>query len=88
MANELRHRKIRANVISPGGIDTPILFNSNPELKMSVQDYSANGLSDNIPAGRMGTPDEIASVAYFLATAESSYINGVDLQVDGGMVQV
>jgi NAD(P)-dependent dehydrogenase (short-subunit alcohol dehydrogenase family) len=43
---------------------------------------------NTIPLGRVGAPDEIAKVVVFLASAESSFVNGVELFVDGGMTQV
>jgi NAD(P)-dependent dehydrogenase (short-subunit alcohol dehydrogenase family) len=46
------------------------------------------GLADVIPVGRIGRPEEVASAALFLACAESSFIAGIDLVVDGGMSQV
>ena len=90
MANELRHRKIRANVISPGGIDTPIMFNSNPQLTMQdfEQMIAASNLQQAIPVGRTGTAEDVANAVYFLASDQSSYINGADLHIDGGMEQI
>ena len=77
---ELKDRKIRANVISPGTIDTPILA---PLPKEAIaQIVSA------IPMARMGTSEEIASAALFLASDESSFISGIELFVDGGTAQV
>jgi NAD(P)-dependent dehydrogenase (short-subunit alcohol dehydrogenase family) len=46
------------------------------------------GFAKNIPLGRMGEPDEIAKAASFLASDEASYVNGVELFVDGGLAQI
>ena len=73
-------RKIRANVISPGTIDTPILA---PLPKQAIAQIVAG-----IPMGRMGSADEIANAAVFLASDESSFITGIELFVDGGTAQV
>lgn len=75
--NELKDRKIRVNVLSPGQINTPIqeqLFNAE-----TIKQYEAL-----IPRGKMGRPEEIASAALFLASSDASYVNGVELFVDGG----
>jgi NAD(P)-dependent dehydrogenase (short-subunit alcohol dehydrogenase family) len=77
---ELKDRKIRANVISPGTIDTPILSGLPAEAIAQ--------LVATIPMGRMGQSDEIAKTAVFLASDDSSFITGVELFVDGGMAQV
>jgi NAD(P)-dependent dehydrogenase (short-subunit alcohol dehydrogenase family) len=77
---ELKDRKIRANVISPGTIDTPILSGLPAE---AIKQFVAA-----IPVGRMGTSDEIAKTAVFLASDDSSFITGIELFVDGGMAQV
>jgi NAD(P)-dependent dehydrogenase (short-subunit alcohol dehydrogenase family) len=77
---ELKDRKIRANVISPGTIDTPILA---PLPKQAIAQIVAG-----IPMGRMGSADEIANAAVFLASDESSFVTGIELFVDGGTAQV
>ncbi len=77
---ELKDRKIRANVISPGTIDTPIL---EPLPKQAIAQIVAS-----IPMGRMGSADEIAKVALFLASDDSSFVTGIELFVDGGTAQV
>jgi NAD(P)-dependent dehydrogenase (short-subunit alcohol dehydrogenase family) len=77
---ELKNRKIRANVISPGTIDTPILA---PLPKEAIAQIVAS-----IPMGRMGSADEIAKVAVFLASDDSSFVTGIELFVDGGTAQV
>ncbi len=77
---ELKDRKIRANVISPGTIDTPILA---PLPKQAIAQIVAS-----IPMGRMGSADEIAKAAVFLASDDSSFVTGIELFVDGGTAQV
>ena len=78
--NDLKDRNIRVNVISPGPIDTPILDPLGPEAKDQFRAM--------IPRGEMGRPEEIATTALFLASSDSSFINGVDLYVDGGLSQI
>ncbi len=79
---ELAGRGIRANVISPGSIETPMFHTQ----------YSGDALKEqfkaNVQLHRLGLPEEIASAALFLASKESSYISGIDLPVDGGLVSV
>ncbi len=77
---DLKGRNIRVNVLSPGPIDTPIL-DSLPK------DAIAHIVS-TVPMGRIGTADEIAKVAVFLASDDSSYITGIELFADGGVAQV
>jgi len=77
---ELKDRKIRVNVLSPGPIDTPIL---GPLPKETIAEIVAD-----VPLGRIGTSDEIAKAAVFLASDDSSYVTGIELFVDGGMAQV
>jgi NAD(P)-dependent dehydrogenase (short-subunit alcohol dehydrogenase family) len=85
-AAEFARRGIRANVISPGPIETPIFdgqFSSKAAADQLKEQFKAN-----IPLARMGRPEEVASAALFLASNESSYITGIDLPVDGGLVSV
>ena len=77
---DLKDRKIRVNVISPGPIDTPLL-NSVPEEAISH-------FASQVPLGRIGRADEIATAAVFLASDDASYVTGVELFVDGGMAQI
>jgi NAD(P)-dependent dehydrogenase (short-subunit alcohol dehydrogenase family) len=74
--NELKGRHIRVNVLSPGQVDTP----DSQRLDKATREM----FESLIPRGKMGRPEEIAAVALFLASDESSYVNGVDLAVDGG----
>lgn len=84
-ANELRERQIRVNVISPGHIDTPIFetWQQGEALLKLKQD-----LAKNVPLARFGDPDEIAKAVSFLASDEGSYVNGIELFVDGGVAQI
>lgn len=75
--SELKDRKIRVNVLTPGQVATPKqeeLFDE--EMKAQFESL--------IPRGKMGSPDEIAAAAMFLASDDSSYVNGLELVVDGG----
>ena len=77
---DLKGRDIRINVLSPGHTETPGL-----SVLMS-EDVKAS-LVPHIPAGRMGTSDDLAKAAVFLASDDSSYTNGIELFVDGGVAQ-
>jgi NAD(P)-dependent dehydrogenase (short-subunit alcohol dehydrogenase family) len=77
---ELKDRKIRVNVLSPGTIDTPILDPLGPDAKKQFASL--------IPRGEIGRPEEIATVALFLASSDSSFVNGIELFVDGGVAQI
>jgi NAD(P)-dependent dehydrogenase (short-subunit alcohol dehydrogenase family) len=73
---------IRVNCICPGDVETPMLLADAKLRKMKWSDYLV-GASDR-PLGRIGTPDEIARAALFLASDEASFITGAILAVDGG----
>jgi NAD(P)-dependent dehydrogenase (short-subunit alcohol dehydrogenase family) len=78
---------IRANCICPGPIDTPMLpvfFGRTPDLAARADDEIRGFVAQAVPMGRPGQPDEIASVALFLASDSSSFVTGVALPVDGG----
>lgn len=77
---DLRDRRIRVNVLSPGAIGTPS-FETLPE-EFRTQAVAA------IPAGRLGTEADVAAAALFLASEDSGYITGAELPVDGGLTQV
>jgi NAD(P)-dependent dehydrogenase (short-subunit alcohol dehydrogenase family) len=84
--SDLKDRKIRVNVISPGPIDTPILDGLG-ETEQERQGLRAH-LTSIVPLGRMGRPDEIGKTAVFLASDDASFVAGVELFVDGGAAQV
>ena len=83
---ELKHRKIRVNAISPGPIDTPG-FNGLAQSEEQIEQFKTSIVS-TVPMGRMGSPDEVAKAASFLASDDSSYVTGIELFVDGGMAQI
>jgi NAD(P)-dependent dehydrogenase (short-subunit alcohol dehydrogenase family) len=83
---ELKDRGIRVNTLSPGATDTPIIdgqFTSKAQSDAAKESFAAA-----TPMGRIGHPRELANAALFLASDDSSFITGIDLQVDGGLVQV
>ncbi len=87
LAKELIPRGIRVNMISPGPIETPLLYRNPGMTEEDAKALKAIMIS-NIPMGRMGESDEVAKAALFLASSESSFINGVDLAVDGGCIEL
>ena len=78
VAKELASRNIRANAIAPGFIKT--------DMTEVLSDNVKEEIKKQIPLQRMGTPEEVADVAYFLGNKESSYITGQVIAIDGGMV--
>lgn len=86
LAAELAGRNIRVNAISPGPIDTPIYGRLG--LTEEAQQEFAAGILKQSPLKRFGTSEEVAKVALFLATEDSSYITGAEIAVDGGLAQV
>lgn len=83
---DLKDRHIRVNTISPGVTDTAGLNDllGGGDEAQGVKDYFAT----LIPQGRVGQPEEIASAVLFLASDDASFVNGVELFVDGGQAQI
>jgi NAD(P)-dependent dehydrogenase (short-subunit alcohol dehydrogenase family) len=77
---ELKDRRIRSNVLSPGPTDTPAVAGQPVDAIARIV--------STIPMGRMGEPDEIAKAALFLASDDSSFVTGIELFVDGGRAQI
>jgi len=84
---DLRDRRIRVNAISPGVIPTPAYSGALGMSDAQIDQFVGGSLA-GIPLGRPGTPDEIAKGALFLASDDSSYVNGIELFVDGGLAQI
>jgi NAD(P)-dependent dehydrogenase (short-subunit alcohol dehydrogenase family) len=83
---DLKGRRIRVNAVSPGSIDTPGLTDLLASAEAGEQRLKM--ISNIVPLGRLGRPDEIAKAVVFLASDDSSYIAGTELFVDGGFAQV
>jgi NAD(P)-dependent dehydrogenase (short-subunit alcohol dehydrogenase family) len=77
---ELKDRGVRANVLSPGPTDTPLVARQSPDAIARIV--------STVPIGRMGTAEEIAKAALFLACDDSSFVAGIELFVDGGRGQI
>lgn len=83
---DLKDRRIRVNAISPGVTETAglnELFGGGDQAE-----GTKNYLAEQIPIGRIGKPEEIAKAVLFLASEDASFINGIELFVDGGHVQI
>ena len=83
---DLAPRRIRVNVLVPGATSTPGLHDL--ALTEEARQAMTQGLIAGIPLGRMGEPDETARAALFLASDDSSFVNGSELFVDGGSAQI
>ncbi|MEM8795902.1 MAG: SDR family oxidoreductase [Pseudomonadota bacterium] len=82
LSAELGEQGIRVNTVAPGPVETPIYEKLGlPEDQLNEM---AAGILSNVPAGRFGKPDEIASAVLFLASDASSYMRGAEIAVDGG----
>jgi 3-oxoacyl-[acyl-carrier protein] reductase len=80
LAKEVASRGITVNVVAPGFIDTDMTKALNEEQRKAI--------SDQVPADRLGNPEEIASTVCFLASNEAGYITGETIHVNGGMYTV
>src|ERR1700728_1290667 len=85
LAGDLAPRNIRVNVVAPGATKTPI-WKRGPRASVSEEQSAnlADFVSSAIPLGRWGEPEELAKAVLFLASDDSSYVNAVELMVDGG----
>ncbi|NMH88277.1 SDR family NAD(P)-dependent oxidoreductase [Flavivirga algicola] len=86
LTSEVKSRGIRVNTIAPGPIETPIFGKMG--LPEEVLEETGKGFAAMVPLGRFGAAEEIAKTALFLASDDASYINGVELEVDGGLSQI
>lgn len=86
-ATELVARGIRVNMVSPGPTETP-LINRNVGMSVDAVNALRARMIEHTPMKRMGEPEEIARAVLFLASDEASFITGVDLFVDGGVIEL
>ena len=77
LAREIGSRGITVNVVAPGFIDT--------DMTKALPEAARTALLDQVPAGRLGEPDDIASAVCFLASKAAGYVTGETLQVNGGL---
>jgi NAD(P)-dependent dehydrogenase (short-subunit alcohol dehydrogenase family) len=77
---DLKERRIRSNVVSPGPINTPLVSRQSADVIARIV--------ATVPMGRIGEPEEVAKVALFLASDDSSFVTGIELFVDGGRAQI
>ena len=84
---DLKNRRIRVNGVSPGVVPTEAYTTELGMTETQVQEY-IDRVTPEVPAGRVGTAEDIGDAVVFLASDSSSYITGIDLAVDGGMTQV
>lgn len=80
LAREVASRGITVNTVSPGFIET--------DMTNSLTDEQKSATLSAVPAGRLGTPEEIAATVIFLASTGAAYINGETIHVNGGMYMV
>ncbi|QLG45093.1 SDR family NAD(P)-dependent oxidoreductase [Costertonia aggregata] len=86
LTTELAPRKIRVNSIAPGPIGTPIYEKMG--MPSEVVEEMGQGFAEMVPLKRFGEPKEIADAVLFLASTNASYVNGIELSIDGGLSQI
>ena len=87
LTTELAPRKIRVNAVAPGPIGTPIYSKMDGMTEEQVQEMGKS-FAAGVPLQRFGEAHEVAKAVAFLASDEASYINGIELEIDGGMSQI
>jgi NAD(P)-dependent dehydrogenase (short-subunit alcohol dehydrogenase family) len=83
---DLSPRKNRVNVLSPGPIETPALAGLASDPDAAKELFARRAAA--VPLGRIGQPSEVAAAAVFLASDDASFVNGIELFVDGGIAQI
>ena len=80
LAKEVASRGITVNCVAPGFIETPMTDELNEKQKEAIL--------ASVPAGKLGTPEDIAAAVLYLASAEAAYVTGQTLHVNGGMAMI
>ena len=89
LIQDVKGTGVRINILSPGSVDTPSLRRALGKAGGAAKaDAIVKSIAERSPLGRIGKAGEIGKVAAFLASDASSYVNGVELFVDGGLTQV
>ena len=83
MAKDHARQGLRVNAVCPGDVDTPMLAAEAKAEGMEVDDYLEES-SEAVPSGRVGEPEEVASLTLFLASSAAMHINGTTILIDGG----
>lgn len=87
LTSELAPKNIRVNSIAPGPIETPIYAKMEGMNEQQMEEMGA-GFSQMVPLKRFGYSEEVANTVLFLASEEASYVNGIEIEVDGGLSQI
>lgn len=87
LTTELAPRKIRVNAVAPGPIGTPIYSKMDGMTEEQVSEMGAS-FAEGVPLKRFGESHEVAKAVAFLASDDASYVNGIELEIDGGMSQI
>ena len=80
LAQELASRNVTVNAVAPGFIATP--------MTDALNDKQKEGILTRVPAGRLGSPEDIAAAVLYLASQEAAYVTGQTLHVNGGMAMI
>ena len=83
MAKDHARQGLRVNAVCPGDVDTPMLAAEAKAEAMELDDYLEEA-SEAVPSGRVGEPEEVASLTLFLASSAAMHINGTTILIDGG----
>lgn len=87
LTTELAPKNIRVNSVAPGPIETPI-YSKMEGMNEQQMEEMGTGFSQMVPLKRFGNSNEVANTVLFLASNDASYVNGIEIEVDGGLSQI